>query len=51
MLNAPHYLLYIYSNSTQVVIGVLLEYVDAAAVAANGLILYSLGQSSGSRLP
>jgi len=42
MLNAPDYLLHVYPNSTQVVIGVLLEFVDAAAVAAIGIMLFPI---------
>jgi uncharacterized protein DUF4386 len=42
ILNAPDYLLNVYPNSTQVVIGVLLEFVDAAAVAAIGIMLFPI---------
>jgi hypothetical protein len=42
ILNAPDYLLHIYPDSTQVVIGVLLEFIDAAAVAAIGIMLFPL---------
>lgn len=40
ILNAPDYLLHVYSNRTQVVVGVLLEFIDAAAVAAIGIMLF-----------
>jgi hypothetical protein len=42
ILNAPDYLLNVYPNSTQVVIGVLLEFIDAAAVAAIGILLFPI---------
>lgn len=40
VLNAPDYLLHVYSHRTQVVIGVLLEFIDVAAVAAIGVLLF-----------
>jgi hypothetical protein len=42
ILNAPDYLLQVYPNSTQVVIGVLLEFVDAAAVVGIGIMLFPI---------
>jgi Domain of unknown function (DUF4386) len=42
ILNAPDYLRQVYPNSTQVVIGVLLEFIDAAAVAAVGIMLFPI---------
>src|SRR5918998_854301 len=42
ILNAPDYLRQVYPNSTQVVIGVLLEFIDAAAVAAIGILLFPI---------
>lgn len=42
ILNAPDYLLQVSQNSTQVVIGVLFEFIDAAAVAAVGIMLFSI---------
>lgn len=42
ILNAPDYLLHVYPNSTQVVMGVLLEFFDAAAVAAIGIMLFPI---------
>lgn len=40
ILNAPDYLVQIHTSSAQVVVGVLLEYVDAAAVAVIGVMLF-----------
>ena len=40
--NAPDYLLQVSQNSTQVVIGTLLEAVDAAAGAAIGILLFPI---------
>lgn len=42
ILNTPDYLLDVYANSTRVVIGVLLEFIDAAAVAAIGVMLFPI---------
>jgi Domain of unknown function (DUF4386) len=42
VLNAPDYLRQVYQNSTLVVTGVLLEFLDAAAIAAVGIILFPL---------
>ena len=42
VLNAPEYLLQVYPNRMQVVIGVLLQYSDAAAVAAIGILLFPI---------
>ena len=42
ILNAPDYLRHVSSNSTQVVIGVLLRFIDAAAVAAIGMLLFPI---------
>lgn len=42
ILNAPDYLRHVAPNSTQVVIGVLLRFVDAAAVAAIGILLFPI---------
>jgi uncharacterized protein DUF4386 len=42
ILNAPDYLLNVYQNSTQVVMGVLLTLIDAAAIAAVGIVLFPI---------
>jgi hypothetical protein len=42
ILNAPDYLRQVYPNSTQVVMGVLLEFIDAAAIAAVGILLFPI---------
>ncbi len=42
ILDAPDYLLHVQLNSAQVVTGVLLEFVDAAAVAAIGIMLFPI---------
>jgi len=42
ILNAPEYLLHVYPKSARVVLGVLLEFVDAAAVAAIGIMLFPI---------
>lgn len=42
ILNAPDYLVHVYPNASQVIIGVLLEYVDAAAVVGIGVLLFPI---------
>jgi len=42
VLNAPDYLMNLYPNKTQVITGVLLEFIDAAAVVGIGLLLYPI---------
>jgi hypothetical protein len=42
ILNAPDYLLHVYSNSTEVVIGVLLQYVAAAGNVGIGVLLFPI---------
>lgn len=42
ILNAPDYLRQVYPNSTQVVMGVLLEFIDAVAIAAVGILLFPI---------
>lgn len=42
VLNAPDYLLNVYPNSTQMVIGVLLQYVAAAGDVVIGVLLFSI---------
>jgi Domain of unknown function (DUF4386) len=42
VLNAPDYLLNVYPNSTQMVIGVLLQYVAAAGNVVIGVLLFSI---------
>ena len=42
ILNAPEYLLHVYPTSARLVLGVLLQFVDAAAVAAIGIILFPI---------
>ena len=40
ILNPPGFLLHVYAKRTQVVSGVLLQFIDAAAVAAIGILLF-----------
>lgn len=40
ILKSPEFLLHVYSNRTQLVSGVLLQFIDAAAVAAIGILLF-----------
>ncbi len=42
ILNAPDYLANVYLNRTQVVIGVLLEFIDTAAVVGIGIMLFPI---------
>lgn len=42
ILNAPDYLPLVYAKSTQMVSGVLLEFIDAVAVATIGLMLFPI---------
>ena len=42
ILNLPDYLINIYPNRTQVILGVLLEFVDAAAVVGIGILMFPI---------
>ena len=42
ILNAPDYLINVYQNKTQVIIGVFLEFIDAAAVVGIGVLMFPI---------
>lgn len=41
-MSAPDYLAQLYPNKTQIIIGVLLEYIDAVAVVAIGVLMFPI---------